>query len=280
MRTKAAIAIFCLAVLSLPAISQITIGLSEIPAGGIPVDDEGHKLSNALHFIAQLAATEEHIQRTIEHISWTVKHFNLYVHESTQWPSKFVRWGIDIVPGRASVYSDTYGKSGSWLGAINQGLSAVDAYTNYVERIQTMPTLATIPGLDRWQNRYSAIEMADGANARTLATIGDYRMTAQDRIAKLISLRGDSLSDGDPENTTKAVLQKTNGAVQALLQEQYAANQLNSALAEMTLEERTARRNELVRAYNDEVYRVSNQAAYMAAHASHVTEGFHSLVVP
>lgn len=286
-RKPFALCLLAILVVVLPLLGQITIGLTAAGAagaGGVPVHDSIQTTNASIERALIVAKQVAHIAATVYQTGYTVKHFNFYVAQTMQIPYKSWRWAIEWLATRPTpVTADTYGSNGGWinkLDAVNRGISAVDTYINHVERMTYPSPYIGIAGLDRLQNRLSAIELGDSGNARMIGIISDLRYNEANTQVKIANLREDSFDESDTRNTTTAVLQKTNAATLLSLQLLSDQNQLISSELQRKLASDTADRDEEVRAANLRIWAFSNAAPFAAGEAANTTAGLNSLDVP
>src|SRR5580658_10478574 len=95
---------------------------------------------------------------------------------------------------------NTFGNTGSWISGINSGLLP-NINTGYQQATtQLLPySAAHLSGmdpfeLDRVESQYASVQLADGANVNSMATIGSIRGTAQDIQTQIGNLEQDSFS--------------------------------------------------------------------------------------
>jgi hypothetical protein len=243
--------------------------------GGLPVFDGTAFAEMLVHTskfvtqINQMVQTYERITQQYNHMVYQAKYItNLY------------RYNAPTTIWRGLSGTDTYGKTGKWLSAVNSGLDTLGGWQQTTTRIATYPGgMASIPASqrERRQTDYGTIEIQDGTAVSAMDTIGRIRMNGPRVESTLSLLEADSLSSNPDMHTEAAQLNKANAI--ALIQTKALADQnklmvTNAEIALIRLkQEREAAAYALA---NDVAFRTDGKSAMDAQHsgASAAMSGF------
>lgn len=244
--------------------------LSALPARaifgiGMPVFDSAAfiemltQTSHAVTQINQLVQTYNRITQQYNHMVYQAKYIaNLY------------RYHAPATIWRGLSGTDTYGKTGKWISAVNSGLDTLGGWEQATTRTVAYPGgLASIPAAQRERRKtdFAAIELQDGTAVSAMDTIGRIRMNGPRIESVLAILQDDTLSTSPDMHTEAAQLNKSNAI--ALIQTK-ALNDQNKLLvtnAEISLirmkQEREAAAYALA---NDVAFRTEGKNAMAAQH--------------
>ena len=109
--------------------------------------------------------------------------------------------------------TDTYGRTGRWLKAVNSGLDTLQGWENAPMRTIAYPGgLASVPASQRQrkQTEFATLELQDGTAVSAMDTIGRIRLNGPRIESALALLESDSLSSDPDMNTEAAQLNKAN----------------------------------------------------------------------
>jgi conjugal transfer/entry exclusion protein len=192
-----------------------------IVGGGLPVFDGSAfaemlvQTSKFITQINQMVQTYQRITQQYNHMVYQAKYItNLY------------RYNAPTTVWHGLSGTDTYGRTGKWLTAINSGLDTVGGWKQSTTRIVTYPGgLTSVPASqrERRQTEFAAIELQDGTAASAMDTIGRVRLNGPRFDTVLALLEGDSLSSNPDMHTEAAQLNKANAI--ALIQTKALADQ-------------------------------------------------------
>lgn len=249
------------------ALALTGASLSAIPMiGGLPVFDGSAfaemlvQTSKLVTQVNQMAQTYNRITQQYDHMIYQAKHItNLY------------RYNAPTTIWRGLSATDTYGKTGKWITAVNSGLDTIGGWQQSTSRIAAYPGgLASVPASQRQRREtdFAAIELQDGTAVSAMDTIGRVRMNGP-RVESVLSiLESDSLSSNPDMHTEAAQLNKANAI--ALIQAKALADQnkllvTNAELALIRMkQEREAAAYALA---NDVAFRTDGMNAMEAQHS-------------
>ena len=121
--------------------------------------------------------------------------------------------------------------------------------------------------LDRVKSQYASVELTDGANVTSMATIGAIRDDAQNIENQINNLEQDSLSSNPNLNTEIGVLNKINAANVLMLRTLQDSDKLLLSLLEQNVIAAKQQREETANSINAEIER----RATLAGNLSQVT---------
>ena len=146
------------------------------------------------------------------------------------------RYRAQFSSWRSVTALNTYGNTGGWVNGANSGQAALDGYQRSTTQLgrYDQGTLAVMRDdeLSRVKSQYASVELADGANATAMATIGAIRGNAAALEARISNLEQDSLSDDASLNSEVAVLNKINATNVLTLRSIQDSNKLLASLLE------------------------------------------------
>jgi hypothetical protein len=180
------------------------------------------------------------------------------------------RYRAVVTPWTNSAATNTYGTSGGWISAINNGFDVGAGYSRAVEKLDDYgPALGNIPSeqLDRVKTSYATVELTDGANLQGMETIGRLRANAPALQNTLTALEEDSLSSDPDMNTEVAVLNKINAVSLMGLRSNQDTNKLLVSLAESQIVASKRDRDAEAQAIHQHVRFVNEGKAALAAQA-------------
>lgn len=180
----------------------------------------------------QLLQMERQYSQLVQSYQMLRTQYEHAVRMSRQLPHDMrARYGFGITPWPALSAADHAGPVSDWVGALNTGTAALEAYNRGVEQLKTYPGgWSGIP--DHARTVYGAVVLSDGANVNALRTIGQLRLAAPVTEAALERLQADTYSAAPELNTEIAVLNKINAADVANLAAARDTNSLLVTLAE------------------------------------------------
>ncbi len=170
---------------------------------------------------------------------------------------------------------DVYQNTNGWVEGANSGnLSTVETgYTQATNRLQRYNTaqLNSMPADERQRvlANYANVELTDGVNTSSLATIGTLRADSPDIQRQIENLENDSLSNNPQLNSQVAVLNKINAANVLTLRTLQDANNLRLSQLEQQVLASQQKRDAMTSAINSDIYQRQN----MVPAISDVTSG-------
>jgi hypothetical protein len=193
--------------------------------------------------------------------------------------AQFSNWRNVVAP-------DTYGNTGTWVTGMNTGAAGA---VNAGYQQATVPLLQynsqelngmTPDELDRVKSQYASVELADGANVTSMATIGAIRDDAQNIENQINNLEQDSLS-GDPNlNTEIGVLNKINATNVLTLRTLQDSNKLLLSLLEQNVIAAKQQREETANSINAEIERRATLAGNLAQVTSTLGNSLQTYRIP
>lgn len=247
----------------------LSVGTASAQFGfGIVYDPTNY--ANAVLRYGQLVQQLNQLRQTYAQI---VARYNLAVRMAQNLQNMPARYRAQFSSWRDVVAPNTYGNTGTWVTGMNTGNAAA---VNSGYQQATVPLLQynsqelngmTPDELDRVKSQYASVELADGANVTSMATIGAIRDDAQNVENQINNLEQDSLSNNPNLNTEIGVLNKINAADVLMLRTLQDSNKLLLSLLEQNVIAAKQQREETADSINAEVER----RATLAGNLSQVT---------
>ncbi|MHB8541425.1 MAG: hypothetical protein ACYDCD_10855 [Candidatus Acidiferrales bacterium] len=223
--------------------------------------------ANAVLRYSQLVQQLAQLRQTYAQI---VQQYNLAVQMSRNLQNMPARYRAQFSNWRNVVAPNTYGNTGTWVNGMNTGnAGAVNA--GYQQA--TTPLLQyngqelsgmTPDELDRVKSQYASVELADGANVTSMATIGAIRNDAHNIENQMNNLEQDSLSNNPNLNTEVSVLNKINATNVLTLRTVQDSNKLLLSLLEQNVIAAKQQREATANSINAEVERRATLAGNLA----------------
>ena len=226
--------------------------------------------ANAVLRYGQLVQQLNQLRQTYAQI---VARYNLAVRMAQNLQNMPARYRAQFSNWRDVAAPNTYGNTGTWVTGMNTG-NAGAVNSGYQQA--TVPLLQynsqelngmTPEELDRVKSQYASVELTDGANVTSMATIGTIRDDAQNIENQINNLEQDSLSNNPSLNTEIGVLNKINAANVLMLRTLQDSNKLLLSLLEQNVIAAKQQREETANSINAEVER----RATLAGNLSQVT---------
>ncbi len=242
--------------------------------GGIVYDPTN--FHNAVLRYYQLRMQLAQLQQTYQQV---LNQYNLAVQMARSIPNMPARYKAYFSQWRyLSTVPDVYHNTGAWVNGVNTGsLSAVLAgYQKATTTLQTYSPAeiaAMSPEeLQRVTAAYATVELADGANTNSMATIGNIRADARAVQNQIGNLENDSFSNNAALNTEVGVLNKINAANVLMLRSIQDSNNLKLAALEQQVIESKRERDATATAINTDIYQRNN----MVREINQITAGLGS----
>lgn len=226
--------------------------------------------ANAVLRYGQLVQQLNQLRQTYAQI---VARYNLALRMAQNLQNMPARYRAQFSNWRDVAAPNIYGNTGTWVTGMNTGNAGV---VNSGYQQATVPLLQynnqelngmTPDELDRVKSQYASVELTDGANVTSMATIGAIRDDAQNVENQINNLEQDSLSNNPNLNTEIGVLNKINAANVLMLRTLQDSNKLLLSLLEQNVIAAKQQREETANSINSEVER----RATLAGNLSQVT---------
>jgi hypothetical protein len=157
---------------------------------------------NALLRYYQLQQHLLQLQKTYTQIATA---YNLALQMSRNLHNMQARYRAQFSQWRNVTALDSYGNTSGWINGANSGQAVLPGYQRSTTQLgtydQTTLSSMTDDELSRVKSQYASVELADGANANALLTIGTIRGNAAALETQINNLEQDSLS-GDADLNT------------------------------------------------------------------------------
>ena len=138
----------------------------------------------------------------------------------------------------------------------------------------------TADELARVKSQYASVELADGANANALLTIGSIRGNAQTLETRINNLEQDSLSGDSALNSEVQVLNKINAANVLTLRSIQDSNKLLAALLEQQTILAKQQREATTNAINADISRRASLAGNLSQVTGTLTTSLQNFRMP
>ena len=223
--------------------------------------------ANAVLRYSQLVQQLAQLRQTYAQI---VARYDLALRMAQNLQNMPARYRAQFSNWRDVVAPDTYGNTGAWVTGMNTGAAGV---VNAGYQQATVPLLQynsqelngmTPDELDRVKSQYASVELADGANVTSMATIGAIRDDAQNIENQINNLEQDSLSSDPNLNTEIGVLNKINATNVLTLRTLQDSNKLLLSLLEQNVIAAKQQREETANSINAEIERRATLAGNLA----------------
>ena len=253
-------------ILTVLLVIGLCVGTASAQFGfGIVYDPTNY--ANAVLRYSQLVQQLAQLRQTYAQI---VQQYNLAVQMARNLQNMPARYRAQFSNWRNVVAPNTYGNTGTWVNAMNTGSAGV---VNAGYQQATTPLLQyngqelsgmTPDELDRVKSQYASVELADGANVTSMATIGAIRDDAQNIENQMDNLEQDSLSNNPNLNTEVSVLNKINAANVLTLRTVQDSNKLLLSLLEQNVIAAKQQREATANSINAEIERRATLAGNLA----------------
>jgi hypothetical protein len=173
---------------------------------------------------------------------------------------------------------NVYQNTGTWVSGVNSG-SLATVLTGYRQATTPLGTYspASISAMspEELQNttaNYATVELADGANTNSMATLGNVRADAPMIQRQIANLESDSFSNNPSLNTEVGVLNKINAANVLILRSLQDSNNLRLAALEQQVIQSKRERDARATAIDSDIYQQND----MMTQINQVTAGLGS----
>lgn len=170
---------------------------------------------------------------------------------------------------------NVYQNTGTWVSGVNSGSLAtvLTGYRQATTPLETYsPTAISAMSPEELQNttaNYATVELADGVNTNSMATLGNVRADAPMLQRQIANLESDSFSNNPALNTEVGVLNKINAANVLMLRSIQDSNNLKLAALEQQVIQSKRERDASAIAIDSDIYQRQN----MVPQVTQVTAG-------
>jgi hypothetical protein len=260
-------------------VAALCVGTASAQFGGVVYDPTNYH--NAVLRYLQLQQHLAQLQRTYTQIVTT---YNLALQMSRNLHNMPARYRAQFSNWRNVTATNTYGNTSGWLGGVNANLNTIDGYLRATTQL-TQYNPAVVKGMPdyeqaRVKSQYASVELADGANANALSTIGAIRANAPALETRMSNLEQDSLSDDGSLNSEVAVLNKINATNVLTLRSIQDSNKLLASLLEQQTIAFKQQREMTTNAINTEISRQASLTANLNRVTGTLTNSLQNFRMP
>jgi hypothetical protein len=266
-------------------IVPILVSLAAVNAsaqfGGIVYDPTNY--SNALLRYFQL---QQHLIQLRASYLELVAQYDLAVQMARNIQNMPARYRAAFSQWRGATAQDTLGNTEGWIRGINSGRVPIVNAGYAQATTQLLPYNAqalaamTPAELERVKAQYASVELTDGANLTSMATLGAIRTNAPSLETRIANLEQDSLSADPNLNSEVAVLNKINAASVLTLRTVQDSNKLLASLLEQQTIIAKQQREAAANSINAEITRRATLAGNLAQVTSTVTNSLETFRMP
>ncbi|MGH9738268.1 MAG: hypothetical protein ACRD4X_06725 [Candidatus Acidiferrales bacterium] len=217
----------------------------------------------------QLAQLQQTYQQVLNQYNLAVQMARSVKNMPARYKAYFSQWRyLTTVP-------DVYQNTGTWVNGVNTGslptvLAGYQRATATLQKYSSAEIAAMPPQeLRRATAAYATVELADGANTNSMATIGNIRADARAVQNQIGNLESDSFSKNAALNTEVGVLNKINAANVLALRSLQDSNNLRVAALEQQVIQSKRTRDASALAIDSDIYQRDN----MVKQVTQVTNG-------
>jgi hypothetical protein len=178
---------------------------------------------------------------------------------------------------------NTYGNTAGWITGVNTG-AVGGGYQQATTQLSLYDGghLSSMDALERSrvQSQYASVQLADGANAAAMATIGSIRGGALNVERQMGNLENDSLSSDPGLNSEVSVLNKINAANVLTLRSVQDSNKLLASLLEVQTVLAKQQREATSNAINADITRRATTAGNIAQVTGTLTDSLQNFRMP
>jgi len=236
---------------------------------------------NALLRYYQLQQHLAQLQKTYTQV---VTAYNLALQMSRNLHNMPARYRAQFSNWRNVTALNTYGNNAGWINGANSGQSVIEGYQRSTTQLGLYDQ-AALSGmrddeLSRVKSQYASVELADGANANALTTIGAIRGNAAILEARINNLEQDSLSDDAGLNSEVGVLNKINATNVLTLRSIQDSNKLLASLLEQQTIAAKQQREATTNAINADISRRASLTGNMNQVTGTLTNSLQNFRMP
>ncbi len=230
--------------------------------GGVVYDPTNYQ--NALLRYFQL---QQHLVQLQQTYAKVLSHYNLALQMARNIENMPARYRAMFSQWRNGSALNTYGNTAGWISGVNTG-AVGGGYQQATTQLSLYDGgyLSSMDALERSrvQSQYASVELADGANAAAMATIGSIRGSAWNVERQMGNLENDSLSSDAGLNSEVSVLNKINAANVLTLRSVQDSNKLLASLLEVQTVLAKQQREATSNAINADITRRATAAGNIA----------------
>jgi hypothetical protein len=226
--------------------------------------------------IAKLAAQLQTAANTLNQITATYNRVTQQYNQmltNAKYLSTLNAYRMAVTPWQGMTATNTYGNTGQWIAAVNNGLNTFSAWnTAGLPRMAYGVAMANVPAgqAQRVQTNFATMELQNGAANSAMQTIGAIRLHGSVNDGTLLTLENDSLSSDPNFNTELAVLNKINVANMVAARQTGDTNKLLASVSEAQLVDMKAKSDMVAAAVSQDVtFRTYGDRAMTAQHADY-----------
>jgi hypothetical protein len=210
--------------------------------------------------------------------------YNLALQMSRNLQNMRSRYRAEFSQWRGTSALDTYGNASGWVNGANSGQAVLPGYQRSTTQLGTYNQVAlsdmTDEELRRVQSQYASVELADGANANAIATIGFIRGNAAALETQIGNLEQDSFSDDAALNSEVQVLNKINATNVLTLRSIQDSNKLLAGLLEQQTIALKQQREATTNAINADISRRATLAGNLTQVTGSLTDSLQNFRMP
>ena len=265
-------------VLVLLLIMGLAVSTAWAQFGGVVYDPTNYH--NALLRYFQL---QQHLVQLQQTYAKVLSHYNLALQMARNIENMPARYRAMFSQWRNGSARNTYGNTAGWITGINTG-AVGSGYQQATTQLSLYDGghLSSMDALERSrvQSQYASVELADGANAAAMATIGSIRGSAWNVERQTGNLENDSLSSDPGLNSEVSVLNKINAANVLTLRSVQDSNKLLASLLEVQTVLAKQQREATSNAINADITRRATAAGNIAQVTGTLTDSLQNFRMP
>jgi hypothetical protein len=265
-------------ILVLLLIVGLAVGTASAQFGGVVYDPTNYH--NALLRYFQL---QQHLVQLQQTYAKVLSHYHLALQMARSIENMPARYRAMFSQWRNGSALNTYGNTAGWITGINTG-AVGGGYQQATTQLSLYDGghLSSMDALERSrvQSQYASVELADGANAAALATIGSIRGSARNVERQMGNLEDDSLSSDPGLNSEVSVLNKINAANVLTLRSVQDSNKLLASLLEVQTVLAKQQREATSNAINADITRRATAAGNIAQVTGTLTDSLENFRMP
>jgi hypothetical protein len=246
--------------------------------GGIVYDPTNY--ANAVLRYNQLVQQLAQLRQTYQQV---LNQYNLALRMAQNIQNMPARYRALFSQWRNVTALDAFGNTGPWVTGINSGIANggyQQATTLLLPYSADQLSGMNPDELRRVQSQYATVELADGAGANAMATIGSIRSSSQDIQTQMANLEQDSFSDDPDLNTEVSVLNKINAAGVLTLRTLQDSNKLLASLLEQQTILAKQQRESTANIIDADIQRQAGLSANMAQVTTTLTNSLQNFRMP
>ena len=265
-------------VLVLLLFAGLAVGTASAQFGGVVYDPTNYH--NALLRYFQL---QQHLVQLQQTYAKVLSHYNRALQMARNIENMPARYRAMFSQWRNGSALNTYGNTAGWITGINTG-AVGGGYQQSTTQLSPYDGghLSSMDASERSrvQSQYASVELADGANAAAMATIGSIRGNAWNVERQMGNLENDSFSTDPGLNSEVSVLNKINAANVLTLRSVQDSNKLLASLLEVQTVLAKQQREATSNAINADITRRATAAGNIAQVTGSLTDSLQNFRMP